>query len=100
MLRRSPSDAAAWLVLLLLSSRLAGAWHTSFASYSLEETDAHMRSPWAGSEDTTPAFTSGAGRDWRAARFTPDHYLGHRNIQHTVWYTELAPERFKKFWVD
>jgi type 1 fimbriae regulatory protein FimB/type 1 fimbriae regulatory protein FimE len=25
-------------------------------------------------------------------------YLGHRNIQHTVKYTELAPTRFKDFW--
>lgn len=25
-------------------------------------------------------------------------YLGHRNIQHTVTYTELAPERFRGFW--
>jgi type 1 fimbriae regulatory protein FimB/type 1 fimbriae regulatory protein FimE len=25
-------------------------------------------------------------------------YLGHKNIQHTVRYTELAPERFKNFW--
>lgn len=25
-------------------------------------------------------------------------YLGHRNIQHTVRYTELAPGRFKNFW--
>jgi hypothetical protein len=24
-------------------------------------------------------------------------YLGHRNIQHTVRYTELAPTRFKTF---
>jgi site-specific recombinase XerD len=27
-------------------------------------------------------------------------YLGHRNIQHTVRYTELAPARFKGFWKD
>jgi hypothetical protein len=26
--------------------------------------------------------------------------LGHRNIQHTVRYTELAPTRFKDFWND
>jgi len=26
--------------------------------------------------------------------------LGHRNIQHTVRYTELAPTRFKNFWQD
>jgi type 1 fimbriae regulatory protein FimB/type 1 fimbriae regulatory protein FimE len=27
-------------------------------------------------------------------------YLGHKNIQHTVRYTELAPTRFKNFWSD
>jgi site-specific recombinase XerD len=27
-------------------------------------------------------------------------YLGHKNIQHTVRYTELAPARFKNFWRD
>jgi integrase len=27
-------------------------------------------------------------------------YLGHRNIQHTVRYAELAPTRFKNFWPD
>jgi site-specific recombinase XerD len=25
-------------------------------------------------------------------------YLGHRNIQHTVRYSELSPNRFKDFW--
>jgi len=25
-------------------------------------------------------------------------YLGHKNIQHTVRYSELAPDRFKDFW--
>jgi len=25
-------------------------------------------------------------------------YLGHKNIQHTVHYTELSPTRFKDFW--
>lgn len=28
------------------------------------------------------------------------HYMGHRNIQHTVRYTELAPHRFDGFWDD
>jgi len=37
-----------------------------------------------------------AGHDTRAVQA----YLGHRNIQHTVRYTELAPERFKGFWAD
>jgi type 1 fimbriae regulatory protein FimB/type 1 fimbriae regulatory protein FimE len=36
------------------------------------------------------------GQDTRAIQ----HYLGHRNITHTVRYTELSPERFKEFWED
>jgi len=36
------------------------------------------------------------GHDTRALQA----YLGHKNIQHTVRYTELAPERFKRFWQD
>ena len=27
-------------------------------------------------------------------------YLGHKNIQHTVRYTELAPQRFRGLWED
>jgi site-specific recombinase XerD len=27
-------------------------------------------------------------------------YMGHKNIQHTVRYTELSPDRFKGFWKD
>jgi len=36
------------------------------------------------------------GHDTRAIQ----QYLGHRNITHTVRYTELSPERFKGFWRD
>ena len=36
------------------------------------------------------------GHDTRALQA----YLGHRNIQHTVRYTELTPTRFKDFWRD
>jgi len=36
------------------------------------------------------------GVDTRALQ----HYLGHRNIQHTVRYTEMSSERFKNFWKD
>jgi type 1 fimbriae regulatory protein FimB/type 1 fimbriae regulatory protein FimE len=36
------------------------------------------------------------GQDTRAIQ----QYLGHRNIQHTTRYTELAPHRFKDFWRD
>ena len=34
------------------------------------------------------------GHDTRALQ----HYLGHKNIQHTVRY--MAPDRFKDFWRD
>jgi len=36
------------------------------------------------------------GHDTRSIQ----QYLGHRNITHTVRYTELSPERFKNFWKD
>jgi site-specific recombinase XerD len=35
-----------------------------------------------------------AGHDTRSVQA----YLGHKNIQHTVRYTELSPTRFKDFW--
>jgi integrase len=37
-----------------------------------------------------------AGKDTRALQA----YLGHKNIQHTVRYTEMAADRFKDFWRD
>jgi hypothetical protein len=36
------------------------------------------------------------GQDTRAIQ----QYLGHRNIQHTTRYMDLAPNRFKDFWRD
>ena len=36
------------------------------------------------------------GHDTRAIQ----HYLGHKNITHTVRYTELAADRFNDFWRD
>jgi hypothetical protein len=38
--------------------------------------------------DVAQPFAAVAGHDTRA----------HKNIQHTVRYTELAPDRFKDFW--
>ena len=36
------------------------------------------------------------GQDTRATQ----HYLGHKNLQHTVRYTELNSKRFNGFWKD
>ena len=45
-----------------------------------------------GSPFTTAGFAlANKGHDMQA-------YPGHRNIQHTVRYTELSPGRFKDFW--
>jgi site-specific recombinase XerD len=46
--------------------------------------------------DTHGLLRPHAGHDTRALQA----WLGHRNIQHTVRYTELAPDRFKNFWRD
>ena len=44
----------------------------------------------------TGFYLANAGQDTRAIQL----YLGHKNIQHTVRYTELSANRFKSFWED
>lgn len=44
----------------------------------------------------TGYYLANKGTDTR----TIQDYLGHKNIQHTVRYTELAPGRFKGLWND
>jgi len=44
----------------------------------------------------TGFYLANAGHDTRAIQ----QYLGHRNITHTVRYTELSPGRFRDFWKD
>ena len=44
----------------------------------------------------TGFYLANAGQDTRAIQL----YLGHKNIQHTVRYTELSPQQFKDFWKD
>jgi type 1 fimbriae regulatory protein FimE len=41
-------------------------------------------------------YLASHGHDTRAIQ----DYLGHKNIQHTVRYTEMAPHRFENFWND
>ncbi|MEO1691655.1 MAG: tyrosine-type recombinase/integrase [Cyanobacteria bacterium J06631_6] len=41
-------------------------------------------------------YLASRGHDTRAIQA----YLGHRNIQHTVRYTELSSKRFQDFWLD
>ena len=41
-------------------------------------------------------YLASQGHDTRAIQ----DYLGHRNIQHTVRYTRLSPDRFENFWLD
>ncbi len=44
----------------------------------------------------TGFYLANAGQDTRAIQL----YLGHKNIQHTVRYTDLASGRFRDFWKD
>jgi type 1 fimbriae regulatory protein FimB/type 1 fimbriae regulatory protein FimE len=44
----------------------------------------------------TGFYLASKGQDTRAIQA----YMGHKNIQHTVRYTELSPDRFKSFWRD
>jgi integrase-like protein len=47
--------------------------------------------------DAVPGYAlANKGHDTRALQA----YLGHKNIQHTVRYIELSPDRFKDFWRD
>ena len=41
-------------------------------------------------------YLASYGHDTRAIQ----DYLGHRNIQHTMRYTSMAPHRFESFWND
>jgi site-specific recombinase XerD len=41
-------------------------------------------------------YLANAGHDTRSIQA----WLGHNNIQHTVRYTDLAPDRFKRFWKE
>lgn len=44
----------------------------------------------------TGYYLASKGQDTRAIQA----YMGHKNIQHTVRYTDLSPETFKGFWRD
>jgi len=45
---------------------------------------------------STGFYLANNGHDMRAIQ----SYMGHVNIKNTVIYTDLAPNRFKKFWND
>jgi hypothetical protein len=54
--------------------------------------EAKLESPPAHAEARVPYALANKEPDTRALQ------AGHRNIQHTVRYSELAPTRFKDFW--
>ena len=41
-------------------------------------------------------YLAAKGHDTRAIQ----DYLGHKNIHHTVRYTQMSPQRFESFWID
>jgi len=67
--------------------------------YRLGDADRRRRSRlrWRGVHRTVRGYKlANDDHDTRAIQ----HYLRHRNIQHTVRYTEMAPDQFKAFWKD
>jgi Phage integrase family len=101
---------------ILGASRAAQANKAAPLSVNLQASAGHQPAPF-----TTAGFCPACGACWRgcwpwASRLMLRHacgfalankghdtralqaYLGHKNIHHTVRYTELAPQRFKDFW--
>ena len=68
----------------------------STGSFSASARPPRCHSPSTRTCFATPVGLANDGHDTRALQ----HYLGHKNIQHTVRYTEMAPDRFKDFWRD
>jgi hypothetical protein len=56
------------------------------------EVEAYARSDGGDALARSAAWTGQSRSSVEPAR------LGHKHIQHTVAYTELAPDRFKNFW--
>ncbi|WP_409334583.1 tyrosine-type recombinase/integrase [Bradyrhizobium jicamae] len=52
------------------------------------------QTPWLAPRSACGFALTNKGHDTRALQA----YLGHKNIQHIVGYTELAADRFKDFW--
>jgi hypothetical protein len=59
-----------------------------------QELWSHSRSTVRRAKNGSPSVHPIQGDELRALQA----WLGHKNIQHTVRYTELAPDRFKNFW--
>jgi integrase len=84
-------------VVHVMAGRSADDSHDQFCSCSGGQGGRHQipRSPHM-LRHATGFYLANAGQDTRAIQL----YLGHKNIQHTVRYTELLPQRFKDFWKD
>src|SRR5262245_34674730 len=73
----------------------------SVPSVSIGSSSVSARPPRCHLRSTRTCFAMPAGsssrmngHDTRALQ----HYLGHKNIEHTVRYTDMAHDRFKDFW--
>ena len=53
-----------------------------------------------GRKGSAPNIENGNVPPARRKNRAIQHYLGHKNIQHTVRYTELSANRFRDFWKD
>jgi len=74
----------------------------SVPSVSTGSFSASARSPRCHSPSTPTCCAMPAGSSWPTMATTraPCSTTSAKNIQHTVRYTEMAPDRFKDFWRD
>jgi len=72
-------------------------WGTSAVQHPARSTMQDLRSAKLACQEMPPACGFKLANDGHDTR-SLQAYLGHKNIQHTVRYTELAPTRFKDFW--
>jgi site-specific recombinase XerD len=71
-------------------------WHTASSRTMASKRRCRMTICSRSARRTMSSGSIRMGHDTRALQ----HYMGHKNIMHTVRYTEMAPDRFKNFWKD
>ena len=67
-------------------------------TYDAQSLQCAIRSDRGSGQDAIPDTSAHAAAWLRLRTRALQAWLGHKNIQHTVRYTELAPDRFKDFW--
>ena len=90
---------------MYVASELDKSWLLSVQRKLYRRSQQHLTSQWTvespvHNERCTPGSGVGAAETAGSDRGMASQSHFHRNIQHTVAYTQLAPQRFNGFWDD